>query len=163
VHGDATDDPVLDRAFATASSLRGTLTVLHAWSLPPLYDAAVVDRAALRVWGLSLRDLVTDGLETRRTAHLDVEVRVDVVHMRTVEALVNASRHSDLLLLGRSGRPQQPTHLGSSSRALIRESLCPVEVVATGPARSGPRNLVASAAAGQREDAPPVQSRGGSR
>jgi nucleotide-binding universal stress UspA family protein len=162
VHGDDSDGPVLDRAFAAASSLQGTLTVLHAWSLPPLYDAAVVDRAALRVWGLSLRDLVTDGLETRRTAHPDLEVRVDVVHMRTVDALVNASRHSDLLLLGRSGQPQQPTRLGSSSRVLIRESLCPVEIVATGPSRSGPRHLVAPAAAGERGDATPVHSRRGS-
>jgi nucleotide-binding universal stress UspA family protein len=131
VHGDASDDPVLDEAFATASALQGTLTVLHAWSLPAVYERAIVDRTALQTWRLSLVDSVTDRLEPRRKASPDLDVRVDVVHMRTVDALVNASRHSDLLLLGRSGQPQQPTHLGSASRALIRESFCPVEVVPT--------------------------------
>jgi nucleotide-binding universal stress UspA family protein len=131
VHGDATDDPVLDRAFLTASALHATLTVLHAWSLPAVYDNAILDRSALRAWSRCLGARVTDRLAPRREAHPDLDVRIEVVHMRTVDALVNTSRHSDLLMLGRNGQPSRPTHLGSSSRALIRESLCPVEIVPT--------------------------------
>jgi nucleotide-binding universal stress UspA family protein len=129
VRGDATDDAVLGRAFATAAAVDGSLTVLHAWSLPGLYDRAIADRTALAAWRVSLGDAVTDRLEPWRKAHPDLDVRVDVVHMRTLDALVNASRHSEMVLVGRSGKPQCPTYLGSSGRALIREALCPVEIV----------------------------------
>ncbi len=126
---DADADPfLLDDAFATAAALRGTLTVLHGWFVPSSY-AEVADRAAVRSWGTRTHDLLVERLEPWRTVYPDVDVHVDVRHERPVDALVDASRHADLLLIGRNASPLRPTHLGSLTRALVRESLCPLEVV----------------------------------
>jgi hypothetical protein len=71
---------------------------------------------------------LSERLAAWQAAYQDVDVRIDVRHMRPADALVAASRHSDLLLLGRGERHGygQPSSL---TRALIRESLCPLEVV----------------------------------
>jgi nucleotide-binding universal stress UspA family protein len=123
------DRPVLDEAFAAASCLEATLTVLHAWPLPQAHAAAAADRRALASWRMSICDQIREQLDPWVASHPKVDVRVDIVRMRPADALVNASRHSDLLVTGRSGNPQGRHRLGSSARALIRESLCPVMVV----------------------------------
>jgi nucleotide-binding universal stress UspA family protein len=132
--GDDSDDTLLDHAFATAAEVRGTLTVLHAWTLPSPYDDARVGRDALREWGRLTSEQVGDRLKPWRSLYPDLDVRVRVDIERPADALVEQSRNSDLLLVGRSGGRHRVPHLGSLSRALIRESVCPVEIV---PVRTG--------------------------
>lgn len=128
VDGDGSDPEVLGRAFELAAKHHGTLTVLHAWYLPSLYDEAIVDRATLRDWTDRAADRLEASLASGRAQYPDVEARVEIKHMRPADALVEASQHSDLLVLGRSrGRHHLP-HLGALTRAVIRESRCPVEV-----------------------------------
>lgn len=129
--GDESDETLLDHSFATASAVHGTLTVLHAWALPTAYDDALVDRSALREWRSLSSDQVLERLTPWRSAYPDVEVRVQVDNQRAADALVKASGNSDLLLVGRSGGKHRIPHLGSLSRALIREAACPVEIVPT--------------------------------
>jgi nucleotide-binding universal stress UspA family protein len=71
---------------------------------------------------------LSERLAAWQAAYQDVDVRIDVSHMRPADALVAASRHSDLLLLGR-GERHGYGQLSSLTHALMRESLCPLEVV----------------------------------
>jgi hypothetical protein len=50
VDGEGEDDAVLGRAFELAAGRHGTLTVLHAWYFPSVYNDALVDRTTLRDW-----------------------------------------------------------------------------------------------------------------
>ena len=133
VQADPSDEEVIDEAFASAASLEATLTVLHAWSMPDAYLDAVADRRTLALWRRSVRDQLSEQLDPWLGAYPKLRVRVDVAHMRPADALVNASRRSDLLVLGRSGDVRRPHHLGGTARALIRESMCPVVVVPVVP------------------------------
>ena len=57
-----------------------------------------------------------------------VDARVDVVHAQTAYALVEASRTADLLILGHGRSFRGFGHLGGTARAVLRESICPVEI-----------------------------------
>jgi nucleotide-binding universal stress UspA family protein len=121
-------DPLLRRAFTEAELRGASLSFVHAWFLPALYDDTVLDRAALHQWQDDVRRRVSEELEPWRDLHPAVDVRIDVPHMRPADALVAASGHSDLLLLGRASHTRG--HLGALARALIREARCPTVVVA---------------------------------
>jgi nucleotide-binding universal stress UspA family protein len=59
--------------------------------------------------------------------------------MRPADAVVERSRRSDLLVLGRSWASPGSSHLGSVTRAALREASCPVAVVdAVGPPPAHP-------------------------
>lgn len=129
VDGPDPDEALLRHAFETAGELDGTLTVLHAWFLPTAYDDAVTDRGAMHAWSVRRHDELEERIEPWRRSHPTVQTRVHVLHMRPVDALLQASGHSDLLVVGRNTSRHRLPHLGSLSRALIHESLCPVSVV----------------------------------
>lgn len=116
-------------AFTEAEDRGASLTVLHAWFLAAESGEAaeVVDVAAL--------------VAPWRESHPTVDVRVDVPHLRPADALLRASRHSDLLLVGRRPVHGLQPHLGSVVRAALRESQCPVVVVGVAAHRSSSRPL----------------------
>ena len=125
---DSRNDALLDRAFAVASACHGTLTALSAWAWPAPYDKVSGDPSAVRTWTSHVGDLLSERLAPWRVAYPSLDIRIDVRHMRPADALVAATRHSDLLLLGR-GHQDGYGQLGPLTRALILEALCPVEVV----------------------------------
>ena len=127
--GHRDDERLLEAAFADVASRAGTLTILHAWYLPSVYDDAIVDRTAVDKWSQAARDDIEIQLTDLRHDYPGVEPRIRIKHMRPADALVEASRHSDLLIVGRSRSTHHIPHLGSLTRAVIRESVCPVEVV----------------------------------
>lgn len=121
---------LLAHAFGEADRRNATVRVLHSWFVPTMYDNVIVDRVARDEWEASARRIVDVELQPYRRAHPSVDVRIDVVHKRPADALVEASEHSTLLVVGRRGAAHGLTHLGSVTRAVIRESHCPVTVVA---------------------------------
>jgi nucleotide-binding universal stress UspA family protein len=129
VHESAPDGALLDRAFSTAAARGGSLTVLHAWFLPSAYDDGCLDRAAVRAWVGRTREVLEENLGPWRSTYPRIDVQVEVQHERPADALLSASRDSSLLLLGRRDQVHPTAHLGSLTAALLRESLCPVEVV----------------------------------
>jgi nucleotide-binding universal stress UspA family protein len=140
VSGSDTDSSLLDHAFATVVGRAGTLSVLHAWYLPSVYDDAVADHAAFHGWSAQARRAIDDRLVELREKYPTADVRVDVEHARPADAMVRASAHSDLLVLGRRHRAMNIPHLGSLTRAVIRASTCPVEVVPT-PVHTSPTRV----------------------
>lgn len=121
---------LLSAGFALARSRSAELVVVHAWKLAPYYDDVVSDRAARAEWRARETELVEEVLGDFRERYPDVRVRVDVVHEQPAAALVAASASADRLLLVRPVHGALLHHLGPVARAVLRESRCPVEVLA---------------------------------
>lgn len=124
------NNSLLEQAFREAAARNALLTVLHAWFVPSMYDDAIVDRVALHQWREAVRKQIDEVLQPFTKAHPSVEVRIELPHMRPADALVEESGHSDLLLVGRRRAAHGLAHLGPVARAVIRETRCPVVVVA---------------------------------
>lgn len=64
----------------------------------------------------------------RQQQHPTVDMRIDVRYERPADGIVAASRHSDLVVVGRRGS-HGLVHLGSVVRAVVHGSRCPVMVL----------------------------------
>ena len=119
---------------AQDASLRGKpLHVIRSWSMltaprpatahtgfvPPLADfEAAVREDMERCWGKLTTEVP------------GVEVRLQPVHGSAAEALLEASRHADLVVVGSRGRGGfAELVLGSIADQVVRYSRCPVTVV----------------------------------
>lgn len=120
---------LLEQAFDSAAALDARLTVLHAWELPGCYDDIIVRRTHETEWNLAARKRIEAQVTELRVDHPGVEVGVRVVHRQPAQALREASRAADLLILARRVDGPVRWHLGGTLRALLREASCPVEVV----------------------------------
>jgi nucleotide-binding universal stress UspA family protein len=132
VAGADLDDPALAFAFASASRVGAELMAVHSWSDSPMpdYDRltglrdhwdAIVERE---------RRLLAERLAGYRERYPDVPVRSTVVYDRPARALLAQSRTAQLVVVGTRGRGiLAGALLGSTSRAAIKLSECPVAVV----------------------------------
>ncbi|MBD3143700.1 universal stress protein [Microbispora bryophytorum] len=122
-------EPALAYAFEQARAHGDTLRAMHAWHLPahPLapeitYDVDEVREAHQRVTREKLSD------PWRR--YPEVPVRSEIAYGHPVDALVQASRASGLLVVGSHGRGAVGSAmLGSVSRGVLHHAECPVAVV----------------------------------
>ncbi len=121
---------LLEHAFARAAEAGAELTVVHAWQLPSGYDDAVVAQPEVEEWRERYLRVLHSRLGPLRAVHPDVPVSVEIRHLHPAEALVQAAKDSDLVVLGR-GRLEHPLveHLGSVARAVMRDADCPTEVL----------------------------------
>jgi len=122
------NEGLLRKAFDEASTRNATLVVLHAWYLPSIYDDALADRGSLVPWQERARERINRQVEPMRDAYPTVAVTIEMPRMRPAEAIVEAADTSDLALVGRSATRGRP-HLGSLTRALLREIRSPLVVV----------------------------------
>ncbi len=120
---------LFDEAFALADKLGSELVVLHAWKLPSAYDDLVAARVRTDGWNAEEAERIEKELSDCRAAYPDVVARVEVVHDRPVQALVEASRSADRVVLVKPIHGGYLHHLGSTARGVLRMSACPVEVV----------------------------------
>jgi nucleotide-binding universal stress UspA family protein len=121
---------LLDHAFARAVEARAELSIVHAWQLPSGYDDAVVAELEVEEWRARYLRVLNSRLGPLRALHPAVQVSVEIRHLHPAEALIQAAKDSDLVLLGR-GRLEHPLveHLGSVARAVMRDADCPAEVL----------------------------------
>lgn len=125
---------LLVRGFAAAAARRVRLRVLHTWKLQRPYDDLVVDGPAAKRWTTQLTEALMEVLPDLKSGFPEVEVDLDVRHQDPGAALLGATEGAELLLLGRRGHGAPlGLPLGSTTRALIRESRCPVEIVPLSP------------------------------
>jgi nucleotide-binding universal stress UspA family protein len=130
VDGSPVSRDVIAAAFAAAQERRADLVVVHAWRPVGQYDAVIGGRVAAEAWQRQSEPAVWELIAGYRADYPDVEVQVELHYQRTVVALVEASRHADLLVMGRRGeRAPMGLSLGSTARAMLRSGLCPVEIV----------------------------------
>ena len=124
------------RTAGIAARDRGApLHVLHTWSFPSAYDDLVMSRTEEEQWVARSESEITAVLDGLADEIGDVEVRIDARHARAAEALVDASRASQLVVVGRHD-PVMPvgSHVGPVARSLLHASACPVLLVDSHPA-----------------------------
>jgi nucleotide-binding universal stress UspA family protein len=130
---DGADDEashLLRHAYTRAHDLGVAMTIVHGWQLPSAYDDAILDPRAVEVW----QDRYVRSVHRRQTQlgadHRFPRAEVRVRHMAASQALILASKESQLLVVGRGGLNHPVVnHLGSVTRAVMQSSECPVEVI----------------------------------
>lgn len=120
---------LLWRAFRQAAERDSNLTVLHAWELRIRYGQLTVKDDDLRKWEREIADALRDELESCSREFPDVRYRVQARNQQPALALAHATKDSDLMLIARRHRAGRSTHLGSTGRALLQATHCPVRVV----------------------------------
>ncbi|WP_328437233.1 universal stress protein [Streptomyces sp. NBC_00457] len=127
---------VADFAFVAAEAHGARLRVVQAWAFPAeavspqMLFVTEEDRAT---WEDQEVMQLSDALRTRREKFQEVAVRSDVVLLHPAEALLNASRGADLLVVGRrTGSQATEGRLGPVTDAVLHHIRCPVAVVPYG-------------------------------
>jgi len=122
---------LFESAFSLAEGLEAELVVVHAWKVEGRYDELVGDRVQEDRWNAEERSVIERSLEGCRATFPGVPGRVVVVHDRPVASLVRASRAADRVVLVTRAHGGHLHHLGTTARAVLRTSACPVVVVPT--------------------------------
>lgn len=122
-----TAEPGLATLFGWAEQHDATLTFVHAWWVPDPY----VDLAEQRTHAVEHEERTLTRLQRtlgpHRAAHPAVPVELRVRHGRPVHVLLSESGDADLLVLPREHTHRWlPGHVGTTTRALLRESSVPV-------------------------------------
>ncbi len=130
----ATGREALRFALSEARLRRAVLTVVHAWTVPPLTTTGVAMFPAYELMEEELQQAAADAidadLERVGKATEGVELERLAVQGDTAGALVELSADADLLVLGSRGRGALAgAVLGSVSRACLQHASCPVAVV----------------------------------
>ncbi|MDQ0765543.1 universal stress protein [Streptomyces canus] len=124
-------------AFALAeAALRGVdIVALHAWTtwnapIPAPQDEAVPYANEPEALAAQEGRLLSEALAGYQETYPGVSVKHEVVHGGTREALIEASRKAQLLVVGARGRGGfAALLLGSVSQAMLHHAHCPVAVV----------------------------------
>ena len=122
-----------DFAFSAAEARGAGLRVVQAWAFP-------ADSVSPRTLTVTEEDRATwedqevlqlsDALRAWQEKYPRVTVRSDVVLLHPAEALLNTSRGSELLVVGRRTDPQAVDgRLGPIAHAVLHHARCPVAVV----------------------------------
>ncbi|MDW4911521.1 universal stress protein, partial [Streptomyces sp. ADMS] len=109
VDGSAVGEPAVGFAFAEAALRRAPLLALHAWTTwnapaPAPYDASAPYANPPGALAGEEESLLSEALAGQREKYPDVVVEHRVVHGRTREALIEASRSAQLVVVGARGR-----------------------------------------------------------
>lgn len=124
---------ILRAAFESARQRSARINVVHAWKFMGSEADVIAPQELVAEWQQRSAEHLKKALEPWRQEFPDVEVDSQFVRLRAVEALLECSQDSDLLVLGRS-QPSLPLPLplGSVARAMVNGAHCPVEVVPHG-------------------------------
>jgi nucleotide-binding universal stress UspA family protein len=130
---------ILEQALLAARARGASLRVVHTWWFPGGYDDLIMARVGAEAFSQRDHAEIDAVLDELRAGFPDVDVEVDVRHGRPAERLLEASRDSELLVIGRHD-PLVPlgSHLGPVARAVLRESGCPVLLLASTGAHPRP-------------------------
>jgi nucleotide-binding universal stress UspA family protein len=132
VDGSPESDLAAGFAFDEAARRGVPVAAIHAWEPPPAprrntvpplsYDAALIEVAE--------RQLLDEDLASWRDKYPKVAVTTTVVPGQPGQALVEVSRHAQLVVVGSRGRGGfRGLLLGSVSQQLLHHAACPVAVV----------------------------------
>jgi nucleotide-binding universal stress UspA family protein len=129
VDGSDASHDALDLGFQEARRRGARLVALHAWRLPVVYDGLAYSSTMVEDWTAPAAEKMDTTLVPFRETYPDVEVEVDLQHELVGPALLRATEHADLVVVGRRGHGAPwGVYLGSLARMLIREGRCPVEI-----------------------------------
>jgi nucleotide-binding universal stress UspA family protein len=122
-----------DFAFSAAEAREARLRVVQAWALPAdsvSSQTLAVTEEDRATWEDQEVLRLSDALRAWQEKYPRVTVRSDVVLLHPAEALLNTSRGSELLVVGRRTDPQAVEgRLGAVTHAVLHHARCPVAVV----------------------------------
>lgn len=120
-------EEVLRAGFAEARSRGARLHILHTWRLGSAHDDVAHGHPEGEEWNARALVEVRAAIEALGSDAEGVDVEIEVRHGYSADALVEASRRSDLVVIGRHD-PLVPigSHIGPVARAVVREAECPV-------------------------------------
>jgi nucleotide-binding universal stress UspA family protein len=128
-HEKGIPDRVLRTALAVASKRGARLRVVHAWRREGEYDDLIAGRTS-DDWTSAVEEALRKSAQRFADEYPGVSIEVVVQHAWPAEALVEASRSSALLVLGRhQSDPPLPQRLGSLARVVLDHAEGPVMVV----------------------------------
>jgi nucleotide-binding universal stress UspA family protein len=134
VDGSSASGRALRWAAAQAKTWRAEVEAVHAWTVPemgadPLAQALAVPEE-LEAQARRELALVVDGTDGTDGAEPVSDVARTVVRDDPASAILQASEHADLLVVGSRGLgPEGDADLGTVADRVIREARCPVVVV----------------------------------
>lgn len=132
VHDVAASTALVRRGLEAAAERGARLRLLHAWHAFGAYEDQLTVGREEQAWidraERELTAVLAAAREDAGPAVAGVEARIDVVHAQAAYALVEASRNAELMILGRGRHLLGVGQLGGTSRAVIRESRCPVQI-----------------------------------
>ncbi|WP_030230484.1 MULTISPECIES: universal stress protein [unclassified Streptomyces] len=127
---------VADFAFSSAEARGARLRVVQAWAFPAESVSSrtlVVTEEDRAMWEDQEVLLLSDALRAWHEKYPRVAVGVDVMLLHPAEALLNAARSADLLVVGRRTEPRAAEgRLGPVTHAVLHHARCPVAVVPHG-------------------------------
>lgn len=127
VTGDGDDEPALRFAFERAAALHVPLVAVHAWEIPPLLSWSpneIIDGRKRVSAELDRR------LEPWRTEFPDLEVVTAAPAERPVDAVIDAGRVGQLMVIGRHATASRHLgRLGSTARGVLHRAAVPVAVL----------------------------------
>ncbi|MEU2289011.1 universal stress protein [Streptomyces sp. NPDC013178] len=135
VDGSSAGAGAVDFAFTEAALREAGLVALHAWTnwnapMPEPQDVTMPYANGLESMAAQEERLLSQALAGYQETYPDVSVKREVVHGGTREALIEASRKAQLLVVGARGRGGfAGLLLGSVSQAMLHHAHCPVAVV----------------------------------
>ncbi|HET7306073.1 MAG TPA: universal stress protein [Segeticoccus sp.] len=125
-------DDALGFAFQQAAARHVPVVALHAWWVDPVFLPTAIPGAWDEV-DARARGAVDTLLARWKARFPEVEVQPALARMRPADALVEASRSAQLLVVGSRGRGGfSSLLLGSVSRRVLHRAQCPVAVVRKG-------------------------------
>ncbi|MFH8737646.1 universal stress protein [Streptomyces sp. NPDC017964] len=135
VDGSSAAAGAVDFAFVEAALRGADIVALHAWTtwnapMPPPQDEAMPYANEPQALKARQERLLSEVLTGRQEKYPGVSVKREVVQGGTREAMIEASRTAQLLVLGARGRGGfAGLLLGSVSQAMLHHAHCPVAVV----------------------------------
>jgi nucleotide-binding universal stress UspA family protein len=118
------------------------------WSFPAAYDDLALSITEVEETNKLAATEIQHAIDGFASEMQDVPYRLDVRRAPVADALLEAGKTSDLLVVGRhDSRIPLGSHLGPVARAVLREAECPVLLVDPRPAAGDEREP--SEAAGQ--------------
>ncbi|MCA1984758.1 universal stress protein [Nocardioides nematodiphilus] len=131
-HCDAASPALIEAALERATAEQTTLKLVHVSDIPPAYAHIVGAAADLESWAQAVDRRIRTDSKDALARHAGVEVEVLVRYGQPAAVLQELSEDASLLVMVRPVHAfPAGLHLGSTGRALLRESRCPVEIVPT--------------------------------
>lgn len=128
---DEAPEPLLRGALEVAAERKAALEVLHVWDLPAGYSDALLPLLDEDDWVAMVEATIRAGAQDLLAAFPEVTVTVRALWGEPTQELQHASARVDLLVIARHGRGFHLAQFGSTGRALLRHSRCPLLVLPT--------------------------------
>lgn len=131
---DHPDETLIEFAFDAALRRATSLRVVHAWFPPPYYAYGMpVNPPLYKALALERSQALAEALSPWRLKYPDVETTEESRYGSAAEQLVEASRETSLVVVGRRiRRGALGAHIGHVTHAALHHCTAPVAVVAHG-------------------------------